>query len=87
MDSTLWTNLEVHAVRLKGGTYVDVQRLTTADEGDEREYEVPGAWGTGEGDDYSEAVIIITDLTYAENLTEEEEAAFKKRYNIKANTK
>jgi hypothetical protein len=62
-DSSLWTNLEVHAVRLKGGAYVDVQRLTTADEGDEREYELPGAWGTGGGDDYSKAVIIITDLT------------------------
>ncbi len=79
-DSSLWTNLEVHAVRLKGGAYVDVQRLTTADEGDEREYELPGAWGTGEGDDYSQAVIIIADLTDTETHT------FKKTYNIKANT-
>jgi len=80
-DSSLWTNLEVHAVRLKGGAYVDVQRLTTADEGDEREYELPGAWGTGGGDDYSKAVIIITDLT------DTDEAAFKKTYNIMADTK
>ena len=31
--------------------------------GDEREYEVPGGWGTGQGDDCSKVVIIITDLT------------------------
>jgi hypothetical protein len=57
------------------------QRLTTADEGDERKYELPGAWGTGGGDDYSKAVIIITDLT------DTDEAAFKKTYNIMADTK
>jgi hypothetical protein len=50
------------------------------DSGNVREYIVPGKWGTGEEDDYSRVIIIITDLTNTEVT------GFKKTYDIMAST-